>query len=160
MNQQRSPRFYFALPRLLAKMRGGNPNRAEQNSVEAWWANLAIYLISYLFFAGFIPEISNWGLRALIFVALAFPVWLFWVLVLHANSLILKLGASLGLLRSLPTRRGQAVLIVMTATAMAFTLVMRGSFAAELGAIWLVATAINLAAAVILALTNAEPARQ
>lgn len=160
MKQPRSPRFYFALTRLLAKMRGGNGARAEQNSVEAWLANLAIYLISYLFFAGYIPEIPTWSLRALILVALVFPVWLFWLLALYLNSLILKLAASLGLLRSLPTRRGQAVLIVMTATAMAFALVERGSFAGEIGALWLVATAMNLVAALILAFTNGEPARQ
>ncbi|HEX4640067.1 MAG TPA: hypothetical protein VH252_01695 [Chthoniobacterales bacterium] len=160
MKQPRSPRFYFALPRLLARLRGGDAGRAEQNSFEAWSANLAIYLISYLYFAGYIPEIPNWGLRALILVALAFLVWFFWLLALYLNSLILKFGANLGLLRSFPTRRGQAVLIVMTATAMAFALVERGSFAGEIGALWLVATAMNLVAALILAFTNGEPARQ
>src|SRR5690349_16918340 len=89
MNQTPPPRFYFALPRLLAKLRGGDSARAEQNSVEAWSANLAIYLISYLYFAGFIPAFAGWWLRPLIFVALAFLVWLFWLLVLFVNSLIL-----------------------------------------------------------------------
>jgi hypothetical protein len=159
MNQQRPPRFYFALPRLLAKMRGGDSIRAEQNSIEAWAANLAIYLISYLYFAGFIPALDRWWLRSLILVALAFLVWLFWLLVLFVNSLILRLLGSCGLLRWLPIRRGQAVLIAIIATAMAAALLQRGALAAEFGAIWLVATAMNLLAATILAFTNGEPAR-
>lgn len=159
MNQQRQPRFYFALPRLLAKMRGGDSIRAEQNSIEAWAANLAIYLISYLYFAGFIPALDRWWWRTLIFVALAFLIWLFWLFVLFVNSLILKLLRSFAGLDSVPIRRGQAVLLVITATAMAGALLQRGGAAAEIGAIWLVATAMNLLAAAILAFTNGDPAR-
>jgi len=154
MNHQGPPSFYFALPRLLAKMRGGDSIRAEQNSVEAWSANLAIYLISYLYFAGFIPALDAWWLRPLIFIALAFLVWLFWLVVLFVNSLILKF-----VLRAFPMRRGQAVLIGMMTTAMAVALLQRGAIVAEIGAIWLVATAMNLLAATILAFTNGEPAR-
>ena len=134
MNQQRQPRFYFALPRLLAKIRGGDSIRAEQNSVEAWSANFAIYLVSYLYFAGFVPALDRWWLRSLIFVALAFLVWLFWLLVLFVNSLILKLLRGFGLLRSLPIRRGQALLLGITATAMAIALLERGGAATEIGA--------------------------
>ena len=159
MSQQGPPRFYFALPRLLAKMRGGASIRAEQNNVEAWSANVAIYLVSYVYFAGFVPPFDGWWLRPLIFVALAFLVWLFWLVVLFVNSLILKLLGDVGLLRSLPVRRGQAVLIVITTTAMAVALLQRGPVAAEIGAIWLVATTMNLLAATILAFTNGEPAR-
>jgi hypothetical protein len=159
MNETASPRFYFALPRLLSKMRGGDSIRAEQNSVEAWSSNLAVYVITYLYFAGFIPALDTWWLPVLIFVALAFLVWLFWVLVLFVNSLILKLLRGFGLPGSLPVRRGQAVLIVMIATAMAIVLLQRGAIAAEIGAIWMIATAMNLLAALILAFTNGEPAR-
>jgi len=159
MNEPHSPRFYFALPRLLAKMRGSHASRAEQNSVEAWLANFAIYLISYLYFAGLIPELDGRLLRLVIFVALAFAVWLFWLLTLYLNSLILKLIRSFGLLGAIPIRRGQAVLIGIAATAMALALVQRESLAGEVGAIWLVATTMNLIAAAILALTNDEATR-
>jgi hypothetical protein len=158
MNEPRSPRFYFALPRLLAKTRGGNATRAEQNSVEAWSVNLAIYLISYFYFAGFVPALVGGLWRWLIFVALVFLVFLFWLLVLHFNSLVLKLARLIGLPRSLPIRRGQALLIVTTATAMSFALLGRGALAGEIGAIWLVAIAMNLVAALILAFGNGDPA--
>jgi hypothetical protein len=88
---------------------------------------------------------------------LAFLVWLFWLLVFYLNSLILKLLDAVGLLRALPARRGQSVLLVIIATAMSAALVQRGSFVGEIGAIWLTATAMNLAAAAVLAFSNGEP---
>jgi hypothetical protein len=157
---QPTPRFYFALPRLLAKLRGGDTGRAEQNGTEAWFGNAAIYAISYLYFAGFIPQAPRWWQRGMMLVALAFLVWLFWLLVLYLNSLILKLFHSFGFIRSLPMRRGQGVLIATATTVMALALLQRDSFAGEIGAIWLVATAMNLLAALILTLTHGEPAPQ
>ncbi|MFN2622173.1 MAG: hypothetical protein ABR611_04945 [Chthoniobacterales bacterium] len=159
MNEQPSPKFYFALPRLLAKMRGGDAARAERNAAEAWFGSLGIYAISYLFFAGFVPDAWSWWTRALFFVTLAFLVWLFWLVMLYLNSLILKLLHSVNLFRSLPTRRGQSVLVAATATVMAAALAQRDSMVSELGAIWLIATAFNLVAAVILAFSNGDPAR-
>lgn len=151
------PRFYFALPRLLSKMRGGNASRAETNATEAWLGGVGIYSVSYLYFAGYIFAVSSYPLRALLLVVLAFLVWLFWLLVFYLNSLILKLLDAVGLLRALPARRGQSVLLVIIATAMSAALVQRGSFVGEIGAIWLTATAMNLAAAAVLAFSNGEP---
>jgi hypothetical protein len=158
MNQPSAPRFYFALPRLLAKFRGGDAARAEKNGSEAWAASLAVYTISYLYFADFVPDTLSWWLHALIFVALAFLVWLFWLLMLHLNSLVLKVVRNLGFFRSLPIRRGQSVLVASVATAMAVVLVLRDSFGSEVGALWLIATALNLVAALILAFNNGDRA--
>jgi len=154
-----APQFYFALPRLLAKMRGGDASRAERNAAEAWLGSLAIYTISYLYFAAFVPDTWTWWMRALFFIALAFLVMLFWLVMLYLNSLILKLLHRVNLVRSLPMRRGQSVLVAATATAMAVVLAQRDSMVSELGAIWLIATALNLVAAVILAFSNGDPAR-
>jgi hypothetical protein len=144
-------RFYFALPRLLLMLRGGDAARAEQNATEAWAAGVATYVISYLFFAGLIPDTLTWWLRGVAFAALAFLVLLFWLLALYLNSLILKFLRRLGLFRTLPARRGQSILISTTVTAMAIGLLARGSLAGECGAIWLIAVTMNLAAALILA---------
>ena len=160
MNEQTSPRFYFALPRLLAKIRGGDGTRAEKNAVEASISSFAIYAISYLYFAAFIPaELAGW-LRVFIFIALAFLVVVFWLLVLQVNSLILTLARSMGLFRSLPQRHGQGVLIATAVTTMAAALARRDSIVSELGVIWLIATAMNLVAAMILAFSNGPSARQ
>jgi hypothetical protein len=152
-------RFYFALPRLLAMLRGGDARRAEQNSTEAWVAGIATYVISYLFFAGFVPDTLGWWQTGLILAALAFPVWLFWLLALYLNSLILKLLHELGLFRTIPMRRGQSVLVATTVTAMAFWLLQAGPLAGELAAIWLLAVAMNLAAAMILAFRDGDGVR-
>jgi hypothetical protein len=152
------PRFYFALPRLLSKIRGGNGSRAETNATEAWLVGVGIYVVSYLYFVECLFPVTSWLLRGLLLIVLAFLVWLFWLLVFYLNSLILKLFRSAGFLRALPPRRGQSILLVTIATAMAAALVQRGSFGSEIGAIWLTATVMNLAAAAILAFSNGEPA--
>jgi hypothetical protein len=92
-------------------------------------------------------------------VILAFLVWLFWLLALYFNALVLKVVTSIGLFRTLPIRRGQSVLVGATTTAMAFALLRRGGVAGELGAIWLAGVAMNLSAALVLALRNGEPDR-
>jgi hypothetical protein len=150
MNEQQSPRFYFALPRLLALLRHGDTRRAELNGVEAWAGNVAIFIVSYLFFVRFVPADLPWWLVAPALIALALLVWLFWLLDLYVNSLILEILRRCGFFRSLPARRGQAVLIAAATTAMAVTLVQGGSLSGEIGAIWLVAVAMNLGAAIIL----------
>jgi hypothetical protein len=145
------PHFYFALPRLIATMRGADGCRAEKNGTEAWVGNIAIYLVNYLFFAQFIPAHLQLWQRALLLAALVFLVWLFWLLVLYLNSIIIKLLRPLGLFQSIPNRRAQSILLGTWATAMAFDLLERGSWIGEVAAIWLVAVAMNLAAAAVLA---------
>jgi hypothetical protein len=159
MNEYRAPRFYFALPRLLAMLRGGDSKRAELNNAEAWTACVVIFGISYLYFAGLVPHPLAWWMATLAFTALAFAVLVFWLLALYMNSLILKFCRLCGLFRSLPARRGQAVLLTATTTAMALQLVQGGSIRGEIAAIWLVAVAMNLAAAVILAVRDANAVR-
>ena len=145
------PHFYFALPRLIAVMRGADGGRVENNGAEAWVGNVAIYLINYLFFAQFIPaELPFWQ-RALLLTGLLFAVWLFWLVVFYFNSLIIKLLRLVGLFRAIPTRRAQSILLGTWATAMAFDLLDRGSWLGEVASIWLVAVAMNLTAAAVLA---------
>ena len=153
----RSPQFYFSLLRFLAMLRRGDARRAESNAVEAWLVGLLVYLIHYLFFATqlFPPGLVAW-LAALFFILLAFWVWLFWLLLLYINSVIIKLLRSCGFSPAIPTRRAQSILWGMVTTAMACALLTRGPWVHELGAIWLVAVAMNLAAAVLLALRS-EP---
>lgn len=144
------PPFYFSLLRLLALLRGGDARRAENNGAEAWLGGLAINLISYLFFAQFVPgDLQIWQ-QALLLVLLAFFVWLFWLVVLYINSLIIKFVRLCGLFHSIPIRRMQSVLLGISATAMAGGLLQTDSWAREIASIWLVMVAMNLSAAAIL----------
>lgn len=155
MNQNHKREFYFSLFRLIAMLRGGSATRAESNAVEAWLAGLMVYLIHYLFFAGlWSPSAPNAWLTAFFLVALAFWVWLFWLLLLYFNSVIIRGLHRCGLFRAIPTRRLQSTLWVILTTAMAWTLLKSSPAPREAGAIWLVAVAMNLAAAVVLALSD------
>jgi hypothetical protein len=158
MNTGEFPRFYFALPRLLARFRGGNSERAEKNGGEAWIASIATYLVSYLFFGQFVPATLGLAPTILSFVLLAFLGWLFWLLALYLNSLVIKLLQACGLFRTIPIRHAQSILIAGTASAMSLQLLAGGGWSAEIAAIWLVAVAMNLAAAAILALRNGDRA--
>lgn len=156
VNKPRPPRFYFALPRLLAAFRHGDSSRAEMNSAEAWAGSGAIFVVSYLFFAGLVLDyLAGWVAIAAA-LALPFLVWLFWLLILQLNSLILKLLRAGGLFRGLPQRRGQAVLLGIATSAMALLLLQRGALAREIATLWLVAVALNLLAAVILVVRNGK----
>ncbi|MEY2564768.1 MAG: hypothetical protein QOH88_2961 [Verrucomicrobiota bacterium] len=156
---KQGPQFYFSMLRLLARLRGGDARRSENNVVEARLVGLLMYLVHYLFFATqLIPSnLAPW-LTLLLLVAAAFWVWLFWLLLLYINSVILKLLRPVGLFHEVPTRRAQSILWGIVTTAMACALVQRAGWIRELGGIWLVAAAMNLTAAAILTFTNGSPA--
>jgi hypothetical protein len=160
MNKNESPRFYFALFRLLLSFRGGDPRRREQNGVEASIASILIFLVSYFFLAQVIPETYGPFLTTLIFIALAFAVWLLWLVALYLNSLVIRALRSAGLARFVPDRRMQSVLIGITVTAMAVQLLQNGGWPGEIAAIWLIAVVMNLTAAAILAFRHGEHSRE
>jgi len=156
MNESNKRQFYFSLFRLLAMLRGGDARRAENNGFEAWLVGLMVYAIHYLFFATlFIPSHLEPWLTALLFIALAFWVWLFWLLLLYINSVIIKFLHLCGFFRALPTRRAQSILWGISTTAMACALLQGSPWMHEVGAFWLVAVAMNLTAAVVLAFSDA-----
>lgn len=156
MNKSNKRQFYFSLFRLLVQIRGGDARRAESNSFEAWLVGLMVYAIHYLFFATlFIPPHLRPWLAALLLVALAFWVWLFWLLLLYLNSVIIKVLHLCGLSRAIPTRHAQSILWGIATTAMACSLLRGSPWVHEVGAFWLVAAAMNLAAAVVLSFSDA-----
>jgi hypothetical protein len=124
--------------------------------LEALLIGLTIYSIHYLFFATrFIPSNLEPWLTALLLVALAFWIWLFWLLLLYINSVIIKVLHASGLFRAIPTRRAQSILWGISTTAMACTLLKSSPSLREFAAIWLVTVAMNLASAAVLAFSDA-----
>ena len=156
MNEAVKPRphFYFSLLRLLASLKGGDARRSENNWGEACLAGIAIYLISYLFFAQFIPEPLKFWQRTFLLAVLVFLVWVFWLVVLYVNSLLIGCLRLCGILQTIPIRRAQSVLLVTSASAMACSLLKDGSWPAEIAAVWLISVVMNLIAAAILALRD------
>jgi hypothetical protein len=149
--------FYFSLFRVIAMLRGGDARRAESNGFEAWLIGLMIYSIHYVFFAALlIPSHLELWMTALLLVALAFWIWLFWLLLLYINSVIIKFFRMCGVFYTLPIRRAQSILWGISTTAMACVLLERSPALREVGAIWLVAVAMNLIAALVLSFSNAS----
>jgi len=156
MNKSDKRQFYFSLLRVIAMFRGGDARRTESNPFEAWLIGLMIYSVHYLFFATLsIPSNLKPWLTALLLVALAFWIWLFWLLLLYFNSIIIKALRVCGLFRAIPTRRAQSILWGISTTAMGCALLESGPAPRELGAIWLVAVAMNMVSAMILAFSDA-----
>jgi hypothetical protein len=156
MNKSDKKQFYFSLLRVIAILRSGDARRTESNAFEAWLIGFMIYSIHYLFFATvFIPSNLMPWLTTLFFVALAFWIWLFWLLLLYLNSVIIKTLQVCGLFRTIPTRRAQSILWGISTTAMACALLESSPAPRELGAIWLVAVAMNLVSVMILAFSDA-----
>jgi hypothetical protein len=156
MNKTDKRQFYFSLLRVIAMLLGGDARRAESNGFEAWLVGLMIYSIHYFFFATlFIPSNLEPWLTALILVALVFWIWLFWLLLLYINSVIVKVLHVCGLFRTISTRRTQSILWGISTTAMACWLLKSSPTLRELGAIWLVAVAMNLVSAMVLVFNHA-----
>jgi hypothetical protein len=157
MNKNDKRQFYFSLFRIIALRCGGDARRAESNGFEARLVGLMMYSIHYLFFATLlIPSNLQPWLTALLLIALAFWIWLFWLLLLYLNSVIVEVLRACGLFRTMPIRHAQSILWGIFTTAMACVLIKGSPLPRELGAIWLVAVAMNLASAMILIFSNAS----
>jgi hypothetical protein len=154
-NAHRTPRFYFALPRLLWWLVGGDARRSEKNGLEANAVGSLLHLVVYAF--AFQVLLANRTLSAqlLLLLPLAFLVWLFWLNLIYANSRIIKLLRACGLMRDLPQSRAQGILIGIITTLFALHLLEARGWLAPLGAVWIGAVTLNLIAAVLLALIGA-----
>lgn len=156
--QNSEPGFYFALPRLIARISGGNEVRTETNWLEANVAGGLIHGIAYLFLAQLcLRGLERWQ-QLLLLLPLAALVWAAWLLILYFNHLIVRLLRAGGMLRKIPDDRAQGLLITAMTTVFAVALVNAGELFAFAGGLWIVALALNLAAGGVLALLRATNA--
>ena len=159
MPDPKSPRYYFALPRLLTRLRGGSLERCEQNSIEAAVAGTMVHTITFVFALRLLlADRATWQ-QLLLVLPVALLIWAWWSLVIYTNSLIINAARAAGLFRERANRHLQSVLIAIVTTVFAWQLVAAGSWMRLLGLIWITAVALNLAAAALLASMHAEPAR-
>jgi hypothetical protein len=143
---------YFALPRLIRKLRGGEAKRSEENWLEAYLTGAAVYLISYLFAAHFFATGMRSWRTAVVLLLLLIAVWIGWLVILYLHSLIVKLCQRCGLASDLPHPRVQSVLMGIVTTIFAAQLLTASPWLSWIGWLWIVAVALNLAAALLLAL--------
>ena len=144
--------FYFALPRLLNRIRGGTDKVSESNAAESYLGSIGIFIITFVFALQLFAErFSGWSVIAFDLV-LVFAVWIFWLIVFYINSLIVKLLRACGLFRGTPNRRAQDIFIAIVLAAMAYRLSILQGWLGWLGLLWLCALGANFLASILLKL--------
>lgn len=142
--------FYFALPRLLNRMRGRRADLSESNAVEAYFGSIGIFAVSFLFgLQLFGDRFSGWS--SVVFgLTLLFAIWIFWLFVFYINSLIIKVLRACGFLRETPNRCAQDVFIASVVAAMAYRLSILHGWTSWIGILSLLLFGANLVAALFL----------
>lgn len=154
-----SRRYYFALPRLMARLGGAPVMRSEQNWLEAMVVGGLVHAIIFLFAAHLLLSGRASWQQLLLLIPVALLVLVSWSVVLSANALVIRLTRAAGFLRDRPDRHLQSVLVGLLTTFAAWQLISAGSWMRLLGLMWMAVVALNLAAAAVLALMHAEPAQ-
>jgi hypothetical protein len=149
------PRYYFALPRLISRLRGGSSMRTENNWREANLAGGAVFLVSYAAVGRLLLRDATVTEELLLGLPIGIATWLFWLVALYVNSLEIRLLRACGLMRQLSDARAQSILIGLTTTVFACWLAAARSAAFLLALAWLCAATLNLTAAAILRLLDA-----
>lgn len=153
-NESAAGEFYFALPRLANRMRGRSAHVSENNAVEAYAGSIALFAVSFLFALGFFAEkFSGWRM-IVITIVLIFAVWIFWLLIFYANSLVIKFLRACGFLSQTPKRHAQDIFVGIVVAALAWRLSIFDSWIHWVGIICLCALAANLVAALLLKLSR------
>jgi hypothetical protein len=147
---------YFAVSRLLRKMRRRSAARSESNAMELSIAGSVVFVITYLFAASLLWSKSLWWERAIALPLLVPAVWIAWLILLYLHSLVVKLCWGIGLCTDLSRNRIQSVLMGIVTTVFAAQLVASGSWLRWIGLLWIAAVAFNLTAALLLALFDEE----
>jgi hypothetical protein len=141
------PRFYFALPRLIARQLGRNAERTERNWLEANVVGTFEHLIWFAFVADVLLAGRALWMQILLVIPIAFVTWICWLIALYVNSLIIRLLRGSGVVGDLRNARVQSVLLGILTTAFAVHLVAYDSPLALAGIAWVALLSANLLAA-------------
>jgi hypothetical protein len=144
--------FYFALPRLLNRMRGGTDEVSESNAAEAYLGSIGIFIITFVFGLQLLAErFSGWSLIVSAAV-LVFAVWIFWLAIFYINSIFIKGLRACSLFRVTPNRRAQDFFIGIVVAATSYRLSILHGWPGWIGWLCLCALVANFIAAILLKL--------
>ena len=144
--------FYFSLPRLLSGVTGRGFHFSEGGFFETCLGSLAVLLIPYLFLVDLvINHLAGW-MAFVAGVALLFAIWIFWLVVLYLNSVMIEVLHDLGFFRKVTGRHLQDIFVGIIITFFASELSILNSWVRWIGIFWLIILAMNLLAALSLAL--------
>ncbi len=152
MKQSAPNEYYFALGRLLARWRGGSAVRSEKNWREGYAMGVVMYAIGYLAAVHALSgRLVFWQLLLALPLLLG-ALWIVWLIVIYANSLVVRACWAIGLCTDLSRRRVQSVLLGIETTICAAWFLGGGSWLRWIGLFWIAAIGLNLAAALLLAI--------
>ncbi|HAF03963.1 MAG TPA: hypothetical protein DCG89_09200, partial [Spartobacteria bacterium] len=90
---------YFSLPRLLSKVIGRGSHFSEGGFFETYLGSLVVLLIPYLFLVDLVMNhVARW-MALVAGVALLFAIWIFWLVSLYLNSVMVQVLHRLGFFR-------------------------------------------------------------
>ena len=147
--------YAFALPRLIAQLRGRHARRAEFSRWEAYGLGLLVFGISCVFAANlFLPFVRPLLWRWLALLILPFVIWVAFLVLYYVNALIIAALRRCGLYRQ-PNNRFQHF-VIMSLTTFFAVLFLReeNHWLYSLGVFWLTLLGLNLVAIVILNLRH------
>ena len=99
------------------------------------------------------PETAWWKLIVDL-IALAFAIWIAWLIILYINLLLIGLLRLCGFCRRISNRRVQSVLIMALTTALALQLAYTDSWVRVIGMGWLLGVAANFFSFLVLSLID------
>ena len=147
---------HFALPLLLAKWSNRAIERTERNGLEAHLVGSAVHLIAYLFaFQLLLLRLPVWE-QLLLALPLAVLVWIFWLVFLYLDSLLIRSLRAGGVITKMSDGRAQSVNALGLTSVFALGLVATGAWPRVVGYLWLAAIALNLLAAFVLILRGTD----
>lgn len=127
--------------------------------VEAHVVGALVHVITFVAAARLsLGGLALWQ-QIVLLVPLMLLVWAWWSLFFHVGALLIKLLRSLDGMRGVPDRHAQSGMVCILTTLLAAQLLSAGSWMRVLAFVWLIAVTLNLAAAAVLTLIDAEPAR-
>jgi hypothetical protein len=128
--------------------------RSEDNGIEAHVVSVSVFIVNYLFAVQLsAPVYSSWLFFPAL-VGLIFGVWIFWLILLYLNWLVARLCWRCGLFTDLSANRVQSVIFGIITSIFAAELMASGRWFRWIGVVWIAAVALNLSAALLLALKN------
>ena len=146
--------YWFALPRLIARLAGREVRRAELSRWEAYGLGLLVFGISCVFLAhALLAIVRPWPLQLLCLLLTPVAIWIACLLVYFVNWLLAGLLRRLGLYSARTNNPLQSFVIISLITLLAALLVRdETGWLRSLGIFWLALTSLNFLAIVVLKL--------
>jgi hypothetical protein len=144
--------FWFALPRLLARLTGRKVRRAQWSAVEAYGLGWLVFLFPCVFFwREQLAVVRPIFWQIVLFVLIPLAVWIGWLLLYFFVWLLAGLLRQLGLFSRLTNNPLQSFFIILIVSVLALLFLRDEQFwLRSLGMFWLGLVALNFCAEVIL----------